>query len=357
MTSGLKPYLIREIQFVKPSRYLGTLACIRVLGAAPEDIHLSYPTKMGDILNKMALALARDEAAYIERGDFPPPPLDKRVILVDDEGQEYPFSWLYINEDKSTKERRQAHEWMFGIEGDKLMVCFEHGSFGYRENKWYHPDAAILNLSKLLNRKMPWTQFGSDQSKRTMLRKGQFYWQDKLSGEDVPVDNFVFVTDDGIEVTLAGSGGRAVLSVEGPAVDGHEWYADYAEALKRMADVLNGQVDYAQFGKLDDEVPYAQAPGHREHPEPADVLMAKGKFVVKSIYASGDVHDAPSLVFKTRQDERVYLLTDSPNWEVRMGKPKSYLSTEVLAACRHQALVELAESLAGNRWHQQKYRR
>lgn len=357
MSKGLKPYLIREIEFVKPDRRLGTLASIRVLGTAPVDIHFHYPLKMGEVLTQLMLALARDEAEEFAAGRLVGT-LDTRIVLFDDKGVEYPFSWLYLYEDKSMKERRQAHEWMFGMEKQKLKMCFEHGSHGYRENTWYHPDAALLCLSKVLSRKVLWSHFGSDQSKRTLLGKGQFYWQDPLSGEDVPVDNFVYVTPTGGEVTLAGSGGRAVLSVETPQVDASEWYPDYSEALKRMADVLAGQVDLSKFGKeTGEELTYATAPGRQVQPIPADALMHEGKFVVKSIYASNDVHDAPSIVFKTRQDEQVNLRTDSPAWEIRFGKPHNYHATHSTAATRNKALVELAESLAGDRWRLQKYQR
>jgi hypothetical protein len=78
--------------------------------------------------------------------------------------------------------------------------------------------------------------------KRGHSTRGQFYVEDLACGDPgwmrVPVDNFVFIYEDGYEVRFTAHGGRTVCSYGRKPRIKDVWFDTYPEALRRMADIL-----------------------------------------------------------------------------------------------------------------------
>jgi len=81
--------------------------------------------------------------------------------------------------------------------------------------------------------------------------KGQFYVRAVTEhGGLVPIDNFIFRADDGIEVKLDHCG-RPFIGVS--ILDGRYRFLDtQAEALRVMADVLDGSISMQEIAAWDD---------------------------------------------------------------------------------------------------------
>ena len=78
--------------------------------------------------------------------------------------------------------------------------------------------------------------------KKKHSTQGQFYVEDLACGDPswmrVPVDNFVFIYEDGYEVRFTACGGRTICSYGRKPRIKDVWFDTYPEALRRMADIL-----------------------------------------------------------------------------------------------------------------------
>lgn len=261
-------------------------------------------------------------------------------------GTAIPFSWMCLSGKGNFSKGVQGHEWHLWVHDGQLALSFEHGAYGERRERPSTLADAFVRLAQLVQGSVTWRQFGDLESRRTLLEKGQFYWQDPKSGEDVPVDNFVFRTADGFELRQSGVSHRAVLGLaQAGQRGGHEWFDDHAEALRRLADILSGRVDLTLFGSRASPGRYEQAPGRL--PEAVKPCrLAQGQFFVESIYQSQDVHPAPVLTFRTGEGVEARLQVAADVWRVRGRKPRQAWRIARFAPGKaHQALELWAQVL------------
>jgi len=319
MSSASTRYALKEVEFVKEPEYtIGQLAAIEVRTGA------SFRWAPNSLEHGLAglLELAKT-IRHLETTASPAAPGFSEHIpvrLIDEEGKDYPFSCIYLYERLGFKEKRPQHEWFFWVDEKGLHLSFEHGKLGRRVEHFNTLSAALYRLAGVLAKRVPWRSFGDQRSRHGLLHKGQFYWQDAQTGEDVPVDNFIFLADDGRQLRLSGVSGEAVLEHTWPdETRAHEWFDDYAEALQRMADIHAGLVEMTQFGQDGRPGTYDLAAGKRLRPIPEDAGMGNGKFVVRSIYRSKDEHAAPALIFKTAEGRWARLLTGDERWTVQFN--------------------------------------
>lgn len=250
---------------------------------------------------------------------------------VDENRVTHPLSWL------SVYDKTSSHEWgLYLLNGatPEVVVWFNHNTWGYRFESYTILSAALLRLAHLLAGMLDWLNFGSNASRQSLVRKGQFYWEALSDQRLIPIDNFVFVTTAGLEIRLAGAAGRAVVSVEQPDAAGtFQWVEDYAEGLHLMAELI------ARSRSIEDFSPV--------HPSKEGALQ--GTLIVKSIYDSQDVWSAPVLVFNTGLGQRVSLHTAEPEWEVTYEGPAAAGSSVRLATRQEPAaaLCYLADLLSG----------
>lgn len=74
----------------------------------------------------------------------------------------------------------------------------------------------------------------------SIQNKGQFYVRNVEGGEGYcPIDNFIFKTDDELEVRIDSCGDRALIFVN---ISGgrYKYYDDRAEQMRALADILDG---------------------------------------------------------------------------------------------------------------------
>lgn len=349
MSSASTRYALKEVEFVKEPEYtIGQLVAIEVQNGA--SIRWSPDSLEHGITSLLELAKS---IRHLETTASPSAPGFSEHIpvrLIDEEGKEYPFSCLYFYERLGFKEKRPQHEWLFWVDEKGLHLSFEHGKFGRRVEHFNTLSAGLYRLAGVLAKRVPWRSFGDHRSRHGLLHKGQFYWQDALTGEDVPVDNFIFVADDGRQLRLSGVSGEAVLEHTWPDESrAHEWFDDYGEALQRMADVQAGMVDMTQFGLEARPGTYVLAAGKRSRPAPDDGGMGHGKFVVRSIYRSEDEHAAPALIFKTAEGRWARLLTGDARWTVQFNPTvSSQRGIQCSPAVKPDALRLLGSVLDGS---------
>ena len=331
---------VGEVTFAKVDNYIRSLENLLV-----GDVPLAAPSSRSECDAAFFMAVAA--ALRLVETQLSEPLQGLPIQAVCDEGPTgHPLNWLNVTERKKDEERRQCHEWCLTLEDDgSVRVTYEHGKFGYRREAFDRWSAAFDRMGELLAGTCTWDRFGDDESQRTMLGKGQFYWQDPKTEEPVPVDNFVFAGASGVELTLAGVSHRCALSFKENAESGcSEWFDDYAQGLLRMADILDGRVLFTEFGK---------EPNPRQHSlasctgAPADAPWA-GQFVVKSIYTYGDELVAPVLTYITGEGAQAQLITAESGWVVRIcdgQKPWRARRFEEQNAC--EALRTLADVLTG----------
>jgi hypothetical protein len=219
-----------------------------------------------------------------------------------------------------------------------LALDFDHGKFGYRHESIGQWSSAFKRLSELLAGTVTWHEFGDEKSRNALLGKGQFYWTNPESNAYVPVDNFVFVTDAGHEATLAGVGGRTVISVQlADGLNTHEWLDNHGDGLNRLADLLENTL-------------VTNAPTNEGALSAAPV---EGHFVVKCIFKRDDVLLAPILTFLTKEGHFVALETATREWTLRAFDGVSRTKVQVFkATTKYTALRVLADLLSGAvTWH------
>jgi hypothetical protein len=310
-----------EVSFAKLDTYISRLHQLRI-GKEGRQVDFTKASGVARVFEEAAVHLAQAEAVFQGSWAAAVPLWTMPVLALDaDDSVLHPLDWLNLVERKTCTESRAYHEWFLTLSEDGLMLTFEHGKFGYRRERHDRWSSAFCRLSELLAGTCSWHQFGDEDSRRTLLGKGQFYWKDLAAGQnrDIPVDNFVFLLNDGREFSLHGVGHRCALHYDWDKYNGaFEWYADYAEGLFRLADLLEGRLDLAEFGKNPDSDLYANVRVDLDAlPPPYPCLAPLGKFVVRCIYAENDVLPAPELVYKTREGHQVLLSTQEGTWAVR----------------------------------------
>lgn len=242
-----------------------------------------------------------------------------------------PLRWL------SVSDAACSNEWGLYLREDanpEVIVWFSHETWGYRFESYIRPSEALLRLAHLLSGSLNWLSFGCEASRQSLLQKGQFYWKALSDQRLIPIDNFVFVTTDGLEIRLAGAAGRAVVSVAHTDAAGtFQWVEDYAEGLQLMAALIARSRSLEDFSLT---LPSTEPP-------------LQGIFVVKSIYERQDVLAAPVLVFGTTLGQRVTLRTAEPEWEVTYEGPTASGNTVRLATQQEPAaaLRYIAALLSG----------
>lgn len=340
-TVSTTPSFEGEVYFAKVDDYIRSLTVLQIGDAAPVALGLVRSRGNAQFFETAAASIREAEGLSSE------PLLALPLVAICDEGPGgHPLNWLNLTERKKDEERRQCHEWYLTLEEDgTVQITFEHGKFGYRHESFDRWSAAFSRMAELLAGTYTWQEFGDVESKRTMLGKGQFYWQAPHTEEQVPVDNFVFASAHGPEITLAGVSHRCALHfMENTESGSSEWFDDYAQGLLRLADILDGCVAFVDFGKQPNPATHANAGGKGA---PADGPWA-GQFVVKSIFNYGDEHLAPVLTYVTGEMAQAQLITAESGWTVRVcdahhpwreRKFEEQLATE--------ALRTLAEVLMG----------
>lgn len=344
MSSTSSRYALKEAEFIKEPDYtLGQLVALEVQNETPVRWHPeSLQHGVGGLVD-----LART-IRHLETHTSPGFSAKIPVRLIDEDGNTYPLSCIYFYERIGFKENRSQHEWILWADDKGLHLSFEHGKFGRRVEHFNTLSAALYRLAGVLAKRVPWRSFGDERSRHGLLHKGQFYWQDPRTGSDVPVDNFVFVSADGRQLRLSGVSGEAVLEyTASDEQSAHEWFDDYSEALRRMADIQAGLVDLGHFGQDARPSTHAQAAGKRTRPVTEDVIPS-GTFVVRSIYQSGDEHAAPALIFKTAEGRWARLLTGDTRWVVQISTATGGRGHHCAPTHRADAMRLLAAVLEGS---------
>jgi hypothetical protein len=306
-----------DVSFAKADNYIDSLLALKVVPDATSRIAFPSDEAGSTVFAMAARLLASVESMGVvqnQEGDLLP-----LFAIGQDEKTCHKLDWLHISERKRSDEQRSCHELYIILNEDGVEVTFEHGKYGYRRERHTKWSSAFSRIAQIMSGECSWHQFGDSESQNTMLGKGQFYWVDQRIQKIVPVDNFVFRVADTFEVRLAGVGHRCALSVDRVGhEDATEWYADYAEGLLRMADVLEGAVDLTHFGEESYRNLYVNAKGWRA-PEPGVApLTTRGQFFVETIYQSGDVWPAPVLAYKTAEGDQVALEVYDGFWHVRL---------------------------------------
>jgi hypothetical protein len=307
-----KPYQI-ALEFALVTRYIRRLdhVALEEQGRLPALV-FAFP------LERAVRPTLLDLAKEVERRESLPG--GPKLWLISDEGDRAPMDWFSASERTvQSGESRQVHEWgVIHEQGVGYWVSFEHGKFGRRHECHQKLSTALHRLYELVQGLVDWHSFGDEESRRTLLGKGQFYWRDQSAEDWIPVDNFIYKVA-GDEVTLAGVGGDSVLSLK----DRHgksdrEWYNDYAHGLMRMADLVAGQVSRKSVGRTIKPRTYVPA-----DPNAADsTAWPTGKFVVRSIYESGDEHAADVLAFITAEGFEVHLRSGAQGWTLYTVAPQ-----------------------------------
>jgi len=316
---------VAEAAFSKTDEYIATLHALE-FGIERLALPASGERISALELEEAAQAVSRAEKLFQASAAGAEAPLwHFSIAALGPESTElHPLTWLNLTERKTEHDKRANHEWYLTKEDDGLWLTFEHGKFGYRRERQGSWSGAFYRLAALLAGRVTWHRFGDTQSRRTLLGKGQFYWQATAPEQLIPVDNFVFAMPAGHELCIEGVSHRCVLSLSKSGQSQRfEWHDDYARGLTQMADLIEGSVDVKDFGHLSDD---------GESPSTEDDSMAvicdlpalarQGKFVVKSIHASNDVHDAPILVYQTREGRQAELATDAARWVVSATGPR-----------------------------------
>lgn len=340
-----------QASFAKMDDYLAELAALDV-GAGKGVFAVPGERVDAAVLGQLAQALVRAEEQWSAAPANVGMPAWRLPLfaLGAEPGVAHPLTWLNLSERKQSRDVRACHEWYLCLEDDGLWLTFEHGQFGYRRERQASWSKSFARLSDLLAGVCTWHQFGDLESRRTLLGKGQFYWRDPANGRRVPVDNFVFELANGCQFTIAGMSHRAVLSAQMPnAFDGFEWYDDYAQALLRLADLLEGAVAPEQVGQLGSPDSYAAVAAQRTSTSQwTAALSPQGRFIVKCIYAQNDVHAAPVLVYLTKEGRQAVLATNATTWTVRLNNPRRQWRERQFELTRApDALRTLAQVLTG----------
>jgi hypothetical protein len=333
-----------EISFAKTDDYIDTLRSLEV--CIGRDVPQHFPDAPVDAaaFSAAARVLAGVEATQAWIGGLLP-----LAAVGRDRKTRHTLNWLNLSERKTSDEERHCHDLYVTVEGNYLQLTFNQGKFGYRRERHTKWSSAFARLSQLMAGECTWHQFGDPESQKTMLGKGQFYWQDQKRMELVPVDNFVFRIAGALEIRLSGVGHRCALNVElAGREDGHEWYADYAEGLLRMADVFAGVVDLEKFGEDSDPELHANTKPNMTPEVGAPPLSARGQFFVETIYEHRDVWAAPVLVYKTAEGKQAALHVTDTAWLVRLGaEQEKWKERRFTAATAPDALRTLARVLDG----------
>ena len=305
---------IGEACFSKVTDYIDTLAALEI-GPSPSTRLKFVSRKSGaEAFTRAAETCKQYEDMQLEV------PLELPIAATgDDPAMRHPLNWLNITECKRTDEKRSGHEWYICLDDGVLTLTFEHGKFGYRKETCLTWSAAFARLAELMAGTCSWQEFGDSESRNTLLGKGQFYWSKPGTREHVPVDNFVFIDANQRQLTIAGVSHRCALSLNAGEHDDSEWYDDYAEALLRVADILDDRVALDEFGKAGAPNKHKNAGGVLASGISTSTWLSHGQFVVKSIYSYEDVLRAPLLVYKTYEGAQVELDTTLPDWTLRVS--------------------------------------
>ena len=244
-----------------------------------------------------------------------------------------PLCWLSVHDTAC------SNEWGLYLRDDatpEVVVWFSHETWGYRFESYTRLSEALLRFAQLLSGNLDWLNFGCEASRQSLLQKGQFYWEALSDQRLIPIDNFVFVTTEGLEIRLAGAAGRAVVSVvqlDAAGTFHFQWVEDYAEGLQLMAELIARSRSIEDF-----------SPAHLSKEE-----ALQGTLIVKSIYKSQDLWSAPVLVFNTGLGQRVSLHTAEPEWKVTYEGPASAGNSVRLATQQEPAVAlrYLADLLSG----------
>lgn len=351
-----------EVYFAKSDDYIRGLTSLQI--GSPSQATIELRDTVGDAQLFEALAAAAQQAELSSAE----PLLALPLLAFCDEGPEgHRLNWLNLTERKTAQERRKSsarfprcHEWYVTLEDDNTVrVTFEHGEFGYRRETFDRWSAAFARMSQLLAGRISWRQFGDPESRRTLLGKGQFYWQEPKARELVPVDNFVFVTQANDEITIAGVSHRCAITLHRGDESASEWHDDYALGLHRIADLLEQNTSVADFGMRKDNLEAYMASecslegGKSPAPAPPREIQStgRGRCVVKSIYRSGDVWEAPVLVYATAEGAKVQLEHSDDGWTVRCRPLASAPSHRTFPEHKApEALRALAQALQGDKF-------
>lgn len=293
----LRPY---AVEFSNSTDFIRSLNSL-TFGELPAVTRAPGDDVVAFVNQASSMALAAEKVMELS----PQPTLVNVLATGDADEPATPLTWLNIIESGGHSKKRDSHEWYLTVEDSEVQLTYVHGKFAYRHEYFAAWSSAFARLAVLLTGACNWHQFGNRESRRTLLGKGQFYWIDPVTGAQVPVDNFVLVLDGGFELKLEGVSHRCVLNLANAQREARtfEWCADYAVALYRAASLLSGEAPWEQFGI---EGAFFPAAG-----------TADGKFVVKSIYQYGDVHDAPTLAYVTSERQQVQLQRGESGWTIQ----------------------------------------
>jgi hypothetical protein len=272
---------------------------------------------------------------------------------------------------RPSREDRESHAWAAYLYRGKAMVSFHHGKYGLRLQTFETMSEALAALVALLHGQ-PWETFGDEDSQRTLMHKGQFYWDTPLDAKPIPVDNFEFEAQDGHSWNISGCGMASILLWTTPnGRRAHVWHEDHAESLDKLADILDGKLTPLDFREEDTEEPeFCLAPGntlsaeeqaqhtaefqaYRWIPETVAAVAqpVQGAVYVLSIFKRNDKHVVDSLVYLTRQGHKVHLAMTGKSWTVTA---RNLDSQEVASTFdvndKSSAFRALAKALRGEAW-------
>lgn len=333
-----------EVSFAKEDDYIRSLVEIHVdssttlkMQAGDAASFAAAATVFADVEAARGLAAGRDAGLLL------------LTAVCEESTAQHRLDWLNVTERKQSFDPRSCHELYIVKEGEEVVVTFEHGEFGYRRERHTKWSTAFARVAQVMAGDCSWTQFGDIESRNTMLGKGQFYWEDQQTKQLVPVDNFVFRVPDTLDIRLSGVSHRCALDVEQAGYENQgEWYADYSEGLRRIADIFDGAVDMAKFGEGPDPELCANAPGKRAPRVEGTPLASRGRFFVETIYRAADVHAAPVLVYQTAEGKRASLHTTPTHWHVKLSDGAEALRTRTYPTDEAgRALRTLADVLKG----------
>lgn len=302
-------YSIRSVEFVKPNRYLCTLHAAQVYSPTSHEPTALFARSFACMqeflaaLASHAQALETQDVVLAQGEDGP-----SLHLLSLDAGAlpEVGFlTTLYVSasEPNPTDYRLEDHPWAQDHElvlydtPSGASLCFDHGVFGKRDEAFSSMGQGLARLVEVL-RGVSWFDFGDAASRKTLLGKGQFYWESS-DRQLVPVDNFVYKLSQEAELKLEASGGHHYhLSSRGLVETVPDsTRSTYSEGLRALAAALR--------------MPASSQPssGPFLYATKREPLEQKGRFVVRSVLQGGDEHEAPVLVFKTPEGHQAALRT------------------------------------------------
>jgi hypothetical protein len=370
------PYRVAVSLSIKPKDYLREMSGAKFSGmtrageALPGLCWAAPPHRdmAASVLGDMADFAARCESAGAVLGFEMP---EEHVSL-------QAFDYLWANEwsggepPRAFDEDRDSHVWLLYIADDgSPAVVFHHGKFGMRKQSFASLSVALSCLRDLVAGQ-PWEEFGDEDSRRTLLHKGQFYWDTPREATPIPIDNFVFETDEGHRWRIAACGSQSILSWKSPnGRTAHTWNDDHAQSLDTLAAILAGDLSANDFhaeelveseayppkgnelatGENPDYSPEFQAT--RWIPAAVEPLTASasGAIYVMNIFNANDRFQADCLAYLTKQGHKVQLRMGVSSWVLTAQNPDGpEFVTTISAKDKPAAFRALARALRGQAW-------